>query len=242
VPSRDLPACKQSSHVDNLSIEHGLPLRRISAYSNYREAIMRLTMLTTFAIALCSVAEAQNPARGWYVGFDVGMSQLDGDVEDLDNDVTVGFDDDSNTFTAHAGYRFNRFLQLDVFYAALGKFSDSRSGYALDVELRGIGVQFTGRIPISEKVGILAHLISMNRRLDVSARSSGQVPQSDYHGGIVHRWGLGVNYQFNHQWDLRLEHSHSSDIGGTLWSADLDLDLRANLRTTTLGVRYKFPR
>jgi opacity protein-like surface antigen len=203
---------------------------------------MRLTLLTTIAIALCPVAQAQNPARGWYVGLDAGMSQLDGDLEDLDNDVTVAFNDDSSTFAAHAGYRFNRFLQLGVFYSDLGKYSESRSGYALDVDLRGIGVQFTGRIPISEKVGILAHVIAMNRRLDVSARGPGQVPQSDYHGGIVHRWGLGVNYQFNPQWDLRLEHSHSSDIGGTLWSVGLDLDLKANLRTTALGLRYKFPR
>lgn len=205
---------------------------------------MRSMILAALAVAWCSVAEAQNPARGWYVGLDVGTSQLDGELRDRDNEVTVPFNDDSNTFAAHAGYRFNRFLQLGVFYADLGKYSESDSGYALDADLRGIGLQFTGRIPVTEKFGVLAHVTAMNRRLDVSARVPGEDSVSEYHGGIVSRWGLGVNYQFNHEWDLRLEHSHTSDVGesGFLGLLGIELDLKANLRTTILGVRYKFPR
>jgi opacity protein-like surface antigen len=204
---------------------------------------MRSMMLAALAVAWCSAAEAQNPARGWYVGLDAGMSQLDGDLVDRDNEVTVPFNDDSNTFAAHAGYRFNRFLQLGLFYADLGKYSESDSGYTLDADLRGIGLQFTGRIPVGEKFGLLAHVTAMNRRLDVSARVPGEDPVSEYHGGLVTRWGLGMNYQFNHQWDLRLEHSHSSDVGDTWYLSLLgaEIDLKANLRTTTLGFRYKFP-
>lgn len=207
---------------------------------------MRMTILAlAAALALCPIVEAKpkNPARGWYVGLDAGTSQLDGDMRDRDNDTSVTFNDDSNAFAAHAGYRFNRFLQLGVFYADLGRYSESDSGYALDADLRAIGIQFTGRIPIGEKFGLLAHVIAMNRRLDISARAPGADGVSEYHGGIVGRWGLGVNYQFNPQWDLRLEHSHSSDVGGSDYIVfPYPLDLKANLRSTTLGVRYKFPR
>jgi opacity protein-like surface antigen len=205
---------------------------------------MRSMILAALAVAWCSVAGAQNPARGWYLGLDAGTSQLDGELEDRVNEVAIPFNEDSNTFAVHAGYRFNRFLQLGLFYANLGSYSESDSGYSLDADLRGIGLQFTGRIPVGEKFGLLAHATLMNRRLDVSARAPGEETMSEYHGGLVNRWGLGMNYQFNHQWDLRLEHSHSSDVGETWYLSLLgaELDLRANLRTTTLGFRYKFPR
>ena len=81
---------------------------------------MRSMLLAAVTVACCSVAQAQNPARGWYVGFDAGMSRLDGELDDRDNQVTLPFDDDSATFAAHAGYRFNRVLQLGVFYADYG--------------------------------------------------------------------------------------------------------------------------
>ncbi len=208
---------------------------------------MRMTIVAlATALALCPVVEARpkNPVRGWYVGLDAGSSQLDGDILDRDTDARVPFNDDSNSFTAHAGYRFSRFLQLGLFYADLGKFSESESGYTLDADLRAIGLQFTGRIPIGEKFGVLAQAAIMNRRLNVSARAANGDSESDYHGGLVGRWGLGVSYQFNPEWDIRLEHSHSSDVGDSFYIGFpyYAIDLKANLRTTTLGFRYKFPR
>ena len=208
---------------------------------------MRTTIFAlATALALCPIVEAKpkNPARGWYLGLDAGASQLDGDVLDRETGTHIDFNDDSNSFSAYAGYRFNRFLQLGLFYADLGKYSESDSGYTLDADLRAIGIQFTGRIPIGEKFGLLAQVVAMNRRLDVSARTPGGEIVSDYHGGIVGRWGLGVNYQFNPQWDLRLEHAHSRDVGDSFYLAfpTYRIDLKANLRSTTLGVRYKLPR
>jgi opacity protein-like surface antigen len=134
---------------------------------------MRSMLLAAVTVACCSVAQAQNPARGWYVGFDAGMSRLDGELDDRDNQATLPFDDDSATLAAHAGYRFNRFLQLGVFYADYGNFSGRDSGYALDVDLRGVGLEFTLRIPVGEKFGVLGEVFAMNRRLDISAVAPG---------------------------------------------------------------------
>lgn len=205
---------------------------------------MRSIVIAALAVAWCSVAAAQNPARGWYVGLDAGKSELYGDLFLVDDEVLVPFTDDSHTLAAHVGYRFNRFLQLGMFYADLGEYSERPPGYTLDAHMRGVGIQFTGRIPIGEKFGILAHMTAMNRRLEVTAVSPNQERDNEYHGGVVGRWGLGVNYQFNHNWDLRLEHSHSSDVGDSLYIGYIGavIDLKANLRTTTLGLRYKFPR
>lgn len=201
---------------------------------------MRMKMLAVaLAMALSTGAQAKNPARGWYVGIDAGTAEMDGSV-------TAGavdqfeFDETSPTVTAHAGYRFNRFLQLGAFYSDLGSFSVTRPSYRATADLRAVGVMFNLRIPLGEKFGLHSNISAMNRRLDVSLTEPGEQTVSDYHGGIVARLGIGLGYQMSPQLDFRLDFSRTSGIGDTFYVLGPPLDFDANLRTLTAGLRYKF--
>jgi opacity protein-like surface antigen len=203
---------------------------------------MRLHLLAAAALlAAAPLASAKNPARGWYVGLDVGSSELSGQIVDNDEDAEISLNDNARTFTAHAGYRFNRFLQLGAFYSDFGTYSVGESGYQLDADLRGVGIQFTGRVPLGEKFGLIGYVAAMHRRLDLTMEAPGGEPESDFHGGIHPRVGFGVNYLFSPQWDIRLEYAHSSSVGAEFPYLNFPdrFDLDADLDSFTLGFRYK---
>jgi opacity protein-like surface antigen len=202
---------------------------------------MRTTIVAAaMAIALSTVVEARNPARGWYVGLEAGQAEMDGSVT-YDFENQFDFDETSPTITVHAGYRFNRFLQLGAFYSDFGSFSTTQAGYQASADLRAAGVIFNLHIPVGEKFGLHGNVSAMNRRLDFSLTEAGQQPLSDYHGGIVTRLGVGLGYQLTPKFDLRYDFGHTRDIGDTLTLFTLvSLDFKANLSTHTLGLRYKF--
>ena len=68
----------------------------------------KLLALASAALALCAPVSAKNPARGWFLGADVGTSNLDGNVEYF-GEAPVDFDETSTLVDAQLGYVLNSF-------------------------------------------------------------------------------------------------------------------------------------
>lgn len=201
--------------------------------------MLKRFILAVVVFAVAPAAMAQNPARGWYVGADAGIAELEGDIEYLDDEID--FKDQSRVITLHAGYRFNRVVSLGMFASDYGSYSESRDGYSSDSNVSAFGVQFTGRVPVGEKVGILGTVMAFFHDVDFTTRvPDGTVYKADG-GGLNTRFGLGANYQFNPNVDLRLELQQTRGVNHGFMTFDVgQLRFDGKLTSLTLGLRYKF--
>jgi opacity protein-like surface antigen len=195
------------------------------------------------AILLVPSALAQerprNPARGWYVGAEAGVSQVDGDFS-YEGDV-IPFEEEDRALAFHAGYRFNRVVSLGAYIADYGSFSATRQGYAADANVDAFGLQFVGRVPLGEKFGLMGIAMLFCHDMDFTARVPDGSVLEDDGGGINVRFGLGLNYQLNPHLDLRLEILRTDGLSHGFMTLDLGpLDFDGNLNSVTLGMRYKF--
>jgi opacity protein-like surface antigen len=196
--------------------------------------------LAAAILAVCAPASAKNPARGWFLGLDVGTSQLDGEVEYAGID-TLGFDDNATNVTVHGGYRFSRFLSLGVSYADFGDFSVNESGFRLDASVQGVAVNFVARIPLGERFGLQATVSALGRDLDISASAPGEAPFAQGTRGLVTRLGLGLGYTVSDHVDVRIDFASTRDVGHVFMGMGVPvLHFDGNLNSLTAGVRYKF--
>jgi hypothetical protein len=205
---------------------------------------MRNALLPALLAALLvSPALAQerprNPARGWYVGAEAGISQIDGEIRH--EEEVVPFNDESRAVSLHAGYRFNRILSLGAYVADYGKFSTRRQGYAAEAEVDAFGVQFAGRVPIGEKLGLMGIVMLFFHDMDFTARVPGGTLLEDNGGGLNTRFGLGLSYQLNPHTEIRLEALRTASLSEGFMTFDFGpLDFEGRLNSVTLGMHYKF--
>jgi hypothetical protein len=202
---------------------------------------MRHKFLAVIMVALVVCpAWAKNPARGWFVGADAGISQLDGDMA-YDGRGTYELDDNAAHVNLHAGYRFSRFLSLGASYTDFGNFSARAPDLRLDAEVHGVAVNFVARIPLGERFGLLGNVTALVRDLKIVATEPGQEPFSQTTRGLVTRMGVGLGYKISDHLDVRVDVAHTGDVGHVFMGMGTPtLDFNGDLLSFTTGIRYKF--
>ena len=149
---------------------------------------MKEMLTLVVLLALAGSAHADND-KGFYAGAGVGMFNVG-----IDNAADVGaalgkFDSNDVSFKAFGGWRFGKFIGVEVDYLDLGKPEDDVGGVKVATELSGVSPYVVGTLPLgpielSAKVGYLFY------DFKVSAGSSGKHKTSSE--DLVYGVGLGL--------------------------------------------------
>jgi OmpA-OmpF porin, OOP family len=214
---------------------------------------MRMRSIALSAALLCASTAvfAQAPAkpRKFYVGVQVGQSELDRENSELSGD----FDDHDVAYTLLAGFRFSRFYALEFGYTDLGEFSAEFRNSCTpvpglpcppDIGKTAIESFFLNNIvvwPIADHFHLKA-VLGMNWH-DLSgslARANGSTTTfSDSSGS--YNFGLGIGVPVNPQLELGLDvtvyRALKFEYG---FSGAIDLVYEPDATLAMLGVRYRF--
>lgn len=170
---------------------------------------------------------------GWYVGADVGRSELKFDG---------GADSSDTAFAVHGGYRFGRYFAVEASYADLGSFGytlDCPPGLACvpelfpqqtDVSARRLDLALLGIVPFGDRWEAHAKLGYARTKFDTTVRV-GQFGISDFsddNSDLI--YGVGLRFHFDPPWSLRLQWERIPDIN----------DSNEDLDALWLGAEYRF--
>jgi hypothetical protein len=150
---------------------------------------MKKIVIVIALLALASAAHAADNDKGLYAGVGVGMFNVKIDsVADVGNALGE-FDSDDVSFKAFAGWRFGKFIGVEVDYLDLGKPNDDVGNVNVSTELSGFAPYIVGTLPLgpielSAKYGYLFY------DFKVSAGQSGKRKTSDEDS--VYGVGIGL--------------------------------------------------
>lgn len=188
---------------------------------------MKKTIIVALGLMFCAGSVfAQQPGK-WYVGLDIGQTQLNRSGEE-DVDLS-GLDDKSASWALLAGYRFSRFFALEAGYIDLGEFGDQD----FSSSTRGIMVNARGILPLGKhfELDLLFGLVGMKREL-----TFGSV--SDDVSGTTGKVGIGFAVPVNERLAFNFEYSQYLDFS---LGFDDDFDLYVDDTSGySLGVRWRF--
>lgn len=210
-----------------------------------RIALAGLVVMASFA----GQAAAQQQPRGWYAGISAGQSKADVDGSGLTvlgaTQSSLSTEDTDTGFKVYGGYRFNRYLGVEVGYADLGSFSATRNVTApaagslkAETSVSGIFGQAVGLLPLSQRFSLLgtAGLYANEVKTDVT--SSGGVvligSRSASHSDVNLKLGVGAGYDFTDKFGVRLEWERFFDLGDDSVGGKSDVDL------VTIGLVIRF--
>jgi len=108
-----------------------------------RKCLKRICFLVVL-IAIGGGSFAQG--AGLYIGGGLGGTKLDDDGQ-FD---AQSLDDDSYSVNIHGGYRFNRYLAVEVKQVYLGSYDAVGNGSLVDEEFYGLTAAAVGILPITD--------------------------------------------------------------------------------------------
>jgi OmpA-OmpF porin, OOP family len=179
-------------------------------------AILGFAAATAFSGAALAQAE---PVRGFYIGGSIGQMEADGNCASGDS---CDFKDTS--WKLFGGYRFNRYLAAEGFYADLGKISIRRGTVNVSAEQTSIGAAAVGILPLGQHFELFGKLglASSSRKITGSAPG---VAISDNDSGSDILFGIGASYNFTRNFGLRAEWERYND---------------SEINVMSIGAQYKF--
>jgi hypothetical protein len=199
----------------------------------------------------CMVNHATSAAEsGFYLGLDAGWVHYFGSVNE-DSTILSPPDGKQSGFTWNfaGGYRFNRYVSLELGYVDLGQrselvrdstnptlsFGDSTFS-AHGPTLAVIGTLPLGKWDLFLKAGVL----HSDTHFDFNGTLSGEPTVSRLTIINTHPlFGVGVGYSFTDQWRTQLGLTSYRDVGSVHFG-DVVRIYGPNLTTATLGVSYRF--
>lgn len=152
--------------------------------------------LAVLLLLVASVAHANDPRTGFYIGAGVGTATL----ELEDSNSTADFDGDDTGFKLAAGYRFLKWIAVEAAYEDYGQPEDDVLGLRLRGEFSSFSVSALGLLPLGDfdlfaRGGIArwdGSLTAVPFGVDVSEDNTDPL------------FGLGAQYRFG-QLAVRLE-------------------------------------
>jgi hypothetical protein len=122
---------------------------------------MKKILALVSLLALAGTAYADND-KGFYAGAGVGMFNVKIDAASDVLPALGEFDSDDVSFKAFAGWRFGKFIGVEVDYLDLGKPNDDIGNVNVATELSGFAPYIVGTLPLgplelSAKVGYLMY-------------------------------------------------------------------------------------
>jgi opacity protein-like surface antigen len=163
------------------------------------ETFMKRSTLAALLLALVSTAALADNDRGLYVG--VGAGQFNVETDKISSGTFKG---DDTVYKVFAGWRFSKFIGVELDYIDLGSPSDSINNINLEAKINGFAPYFVVTLPLGpiEAFGRVGYYFY---NVDVKG-SAGAVAQSfdDSKQDLVYGAGLGLTL-FDHI-NARLEY------------------------------------
>lgn len=186
---------------------------------------------------------------GWYVGANLGRSDVKINGGDLDNvfarqglTTSSSLDKHHSAYSLNLGYLVNPYFAVEAGYADLGKhnFSSTVSAPAADTlsgdfKVRGYDLSAVGILPFDSGWAAYGKLGAFRAKADLNASSTGAVTVAGgSHNSTDATYGLGVSYNFTDAVIGKLEWDRYQNVG------DKDVTGRGNINLVTAGLAYQF--
>ena len=207
---------------------------------------------TTFLAVASLLAAVATPSHAqWYAGGALGGSRAKLDDGDRSGQfLELGFDDAATSFDksdaairAFGGYRWNRWVAVELGAAQLGRF-EATSTVVPAGELKSrarvtsVDASLLLLWPVAERFAVFARGGAFASRTRVSHSGSGSVTVLDgantserSSSGL---YGAGAMLSLDPHWDLRLDWTRYLRAGDDRLSRPFDID------TWLLGIAYRF--
>ncbi len=194
---------------------------------------MRMQFLAKIAIAgLVMAYPFASMANDWYAGIGLGQAENKTRTTKIGG---AGFggtvDNEDSSWKIIGGYRlWDEYVAVEVSYADLGKTTvNGTSGGSTSTgthELETFTIGLTGRIPITDPLGVIIHLgFSRNEsKLTTNIGGTGTFAGAT---DFEFYWGGGLQYEF------------SDTIGARIEFERFDVDAY-NVNLLTAGILYRF--
>ncbi len=162
----------------------------------------------TASVLATAPAFADND-RGAYIGVGVGQFNIKSDLDlgETPGESVERFDSDDTSLKLFGGWRFNRYLALELAYIDLGSLEDRIAGLPVDLSIEGFAPYVVGTLPLGifelfAKVGYFFY----DAEAGVGGSNSGlpRVSDSDSDEDLVYAFGVGITL-FDHL-NARLEY------------------------------------
>jgi len=183
---------------------------------------MKLLLVTCSLFCMSiGVFAAEPPARGFYVGGSVGVTDFEDD--DLASDLGLSLDDSDSSFGIYGGYKILKYLSVEGRYVDLGSYSISDGFDSGDVDVDVFSAHVVGIVPFGSSGWEIFGQLGLGRvDLDGEEETAGSA-------GIGVRW-----YSITH---LGL----SLQIDAWAWEEDVDFDTYdLAVGATQFAVHYLF--
>lgn len=210
-------------------------------------AIPRQTLLTA-ALALAALPAAAQ----WYVGAAAGNSRASFRGPDPASQlIELGFLDASTSvdrsdamYRLYGGWRFHRYLAVELGYVDLGRYSMRTTASppgVLDTSIKseGADLSLVGMYPVWDRLQVFGRIGAFAARTRASYSGSGSVEVIEGAGSQSRHsthavYGLGVMYDFNQRLSLRGEWSRYDKLGSALTGGEFDASV------WSAGLQWRF--
>jgi OOP family OmpA-OmpF porin len=176
------------------------------------------------AAAMPSLAMAQTPDRGWYIGGTIGKTDVD-----LECGGGITCDDSDTAWRILGGYQLNRNFAVEAGYHDFGKASQSIPGLSADFKAKAWEIVGVGAVPIGSQFALYGKAGFYRGEVDV--RTGGQSTEET---NTDLTFGFGAQYNFNRQLGLRAEWQRYADMGDNSTIGESDVDV------LSVGIVYRF--
>ena len=192
--------------------------------------MIRQIILTTLLVLSWGVADAAAPAeKGAYIGAGFGSTTLDDD--DFFSDYGWTLDDSDSGFEGFVGYKFFKYLAVEVRYGDFGTFTVADPFWGGSVELDGsvVSVHAVGIIPFADSGWELFGQLGTGT---VDFSLPGEFSESENAGSA----GMGIRYSFTENLSMGLQlDAYAYEEEGD-WGETYDI----GVVQTAITIRFSF--
>jgi OOP family OmpA-OmpF porin len=160
---------------------------------------MKRSTFAALLLALVSTSAFADNDRGFYVG--VGAGQFNVEIESVNRQ---SFDADDTVYKVFGGFRFNKFISVELDYIDLGNPGDSGSNFSFESKIKGFAPYVIGTIPLGpiEAFGRVGYYFY---DVETSGNLAGFNASVDDHSEDL-VYGVGVGMAFFDHLTTRLEY------------------------------------
>jgi len=203
------------------------------------------------SLLMCVAGGASAADSGFYIGLDEGWVKYPGSaIRQIDTTTLTGTDlnDTSFTYDFTAGYRFNRYLRLEVGWVDLGERSGLLRGASggpgtlgnSSFSAKGESLVAVGTLPFGKwEASLKAGILHSEAELGFSGTLSDEPFVSRVSVTSTHPlYGVGLGYDLDSHWRLQSGFTTYRNVGST--DASGFRVVGPNISTLTLGIIFRF--
>lgn len=205
-------------------------------------------------VGLCAFAQDDNPwlyGRGWFVAGSIGVSDLDTDIYDPEDNLDFEVNDSGFAAEAGGGFQFSRYFGLEASLMYLDDLKTWSDGRRLNLDTTYYKFNVYGRLPVGDRWAFLAKggVFYGEGEQESFTIEGERFRRTDWEYGAS--LGLSAHYRITPQLSATL-HITGNEVsfGAFTWDWDYDEDTGTfewdfddedrDLITAQIGLRYRF--